>query len=379
MQVKRRSLVGFAASSMVTRSLLGAGVPSAGVAQVREEQRVTRVAAIQFEPKLGDVDANLGRAEALAREAIAKGAKFIVLPEFFPTGTAFHPSLYASYQPVDGRAAILLKELAQTGRVYVCGSFMAISGGEAYNTQILVTPDGTAFTHDKDFPTMAFESSFYAGGEDAVYAEQLAAAGARTDSARIRPRAESSPDGAVSHDKLGIGMALCWEIVRHRTAKRLVGKIDLLLASSAWWTADPDGDWPGLGRDQARATWTEHQSLIDTAPRRLARMLGAPVIHANFTGPNVGYTSAAFDRAAPGRYLGRSQIVDAEGKTLARFETEQGVLLADINSVRRQASDAISNDFWIPEVSESMRRRWTASGASGRDHYLRHTRTKLKG
>ena len=106
-------------------------------------------------------------------------------------------------------------------------------------------------------------------------------------------------------------------------------------------------------------------------------MLGVPVVHANFTGPNPGYSTLTFDRAANGRYLGSSQIVDAQGKTVARLGMEQGVLVADVTVGRNPGTDMISEDFWLPEVTEGMRRRWTSGGATGRDHYLSETRAKL--
>ncbi len=363
------------------RLLVAAGAallaPAAGLDVVRAALGSQRVAAIQFEPKLGDVAANLARVDALTREAMSKGARWVVLPEFFPTGTALHPSLFNSYQPLDGRATQLLKELARTGKAYVCGSLMARSGADAFNSQVLACPDGALLTHDKDFPTMMFESAFYAGGEDAAYAERLAKDGARTDAARVPTRGESSADGAFSHEGVGIGTALCWEIVRTRTAKRLAGKIDILLTSSGWWTADPGGSWPGLAPAQAQATWNEHQALIDAAPQRMARVLGVPVVHANLAGPNPGYASLAFDREASGRYLGSSQVVDAQGKTVARLGREPGVLIAEVAFGRQAPSEAAPDDFWFPEVSDAMRRRWATSGALGRDHYLKETRPLL--
>ena len=60
----------------------------------------------------------------------------------------------------------MLKQLATTGKAYVCGSFMAVSGGDAYNTMVVACPDGQVSTHDKDFGTQIFESAFYAAGED---------------------------------------------------------------------------------------------------------------------------------------------------------------------------------------------------------------------
>jgi hypothetical protein len=58
--------------------------------------RRTIVAAVQYAPVLGDVDSNLHRAESLVREAAAQGAKWVVLPEFFTSGLAMHPVIFAA-------------------------------------------------------------------------------------------------------------------------------------------------------------------------------------------------------------------------------------------------------------------------------------------
>lgn len=45
--------------------------------------RTVRVAAVQLEPAIGDVEANLRRCEALGDEAGVAGAERMMLPEFF--------------------------------------------------------------------------------------------------------------------------------------------------------------------------------------------------------------------------------------------------------------------------------------------------------
>ena len=151
----------------------------------------------------------------------------------------------------------------------------------------------------------------------------------------------------------------------------MAGKVDILLASSGWWTVDPEGEWPGLQPAQSKIAWDEHQVLIAAAPRRMARQLGVPVVHANFTGANPGFSSLAFDRTAQGRYLGNSQIVDAQGRMVARLGEEQAVLLGEVTLAPAAPAERIPLDFWLAEVSENMRRRWVSTGAVGRDFYLK--------
>ena len=66
--------------------------------------RPLRVAAVQMSAKLGEVEANCAAAERLVREAFAEGARWVVLPEFFTSAMAFHPSLLAAARPADGAA-----------------------------------------------------------------------------------------------------------------------------------------------------------------------------------------------------------------------------------------------------------------------------------
>ncbi len=55
-----------------------------------DKRRTVRIAAVQMQAILGDVEANLAKAEQLAREAFRRGAEWVILPEFFTSGVAFH-------------------------------------------------------------------------------------------------------------------------------------------------------------------------------------------------------------------------------------------------------------------------------------------------
>src|SRR5699024_412599 len=67
-----------------------------------------RVAAVQLEPKIGDVGENLRRCRQLGDQAAAAGAEWIVLPEFFTTGMGFRARLADAALPVDGAGTELL-------------------------------------------------------------------------------------------------------------------------------------------------------------------------------------------------------------------------------------------------------------------------------
>jgi predicted amidohydrolase len=84
-----------------------------------------RVAAVQITAELGNVAANLVKAGRLIRVAFARGATWVVLPEFFSSGIAFHPEMAKAVRAIDGPPAQLLRDLAREGNVAVGGSFLA--------------------------------------------------------------------------------------------------------------------------------------------------------------------------------------------------------------------------------------------------------------
>src|SRR5918911_2650702 len=169
-----------------------------------------RAAAVQMETRLADVAANLEACERLADAAAADGAEWIVLPEFFTTGIGFLPELADAALGADGAATALLHDLATRHGATVGGSFLCRDpDGHVRNAFLLVTPDGeVAGRHDKDLPTM-WENAFYVGGDD---------------------------DGVIETGELTAGAAVCWEFMRTATARRLRGRVDLVVGGSGWWS-----------------------------------------------------------------------------------------------------------------------------------------------
>ncbi|UYO37507.1 amidohydrolase [Rhodopseudomonas palustris] len=105
----------------------------------------SKLSAAQFAPS-GDVDANLDRIEALARQAGADGAEMVVFPELSLTGFDDPKGLAIS---VPSAATDRLAALAGELSLYlVCG--LAERDGEIlYNSAVLVAPDGSLTTYRK--------------------------------------------------------------------------------------------------------------------------------------------------------------------------------------------------------------------------------------
>jgi predicted amidohydrolase len=341
----------------ISRRSLLVGVAAAGAAAVaRAAQKPVRVAAIQIHPKLADVSANLERAEQLIREAIGQRAEWIVLPEFFTSGLAFDPvNLPNAPRPLDGAPMQMLKRLAREGRASIGGAFLARSGRDVFNTFVLALPTGETFTHDKDFPTTSMESSLYAGGEDDEFVKAIQAKGVTTAREIVASRPDNIRSGVFTlPSRMSVGAAMCWEQVRYRTARRMRGQVDVVLTASGW---------PAGGKDP---------KIVET-PRRLARLVGAPVVHASIVGPiaSAGAPDGTGSRTL--QFSGESQIVDGYGKSVAirHFDEGEGVLVGEIEPGRVTPTEAIPDGtFWTPEGPSDASTSWHTSGAAGRTIYL---------
>lgn len=169
-------------------------------------------AAVQLEAVIGDVDANLDRCSALADKAGQSGARIIALPEFFTSGIAFDPSLKDAALPFYGAATELLCSLARRYDTLVGGSFLCRDeDGHVRNAYVAADATGVVGRHDKDLPTM-WENSFYIGGQD---------------------------DGVFRAGTYEVGAAVCWELMRTRTAQRMRSRVDLVMTGSGWWSIPP--------------------------------------------------------------------------------------------------------------------------------------------
>lgn len=306
-----------------------------------------KVAAIQMKAEFTNVKANLEIAKRLASDAFQDGAELVIIPEFFTSAMGFHPKMLDVVRPIKGEPWQLLNQLAIKYNGVIGGSFIALRGEENYNTFVLAFPDGTNYFHDKDQPTM-WENCYYLGGTD---------------------------DG-VLETKLGnIGVALCWEFVRTRTARRLLDRVDIVVGGSCWWTL-PEREIPGY-KSELRETVLE--MMIET-PARFARILGVPVVHAAHAGDFEGETPLMPDIPYKSYYLGETQIVDGSGKILTRLTREdgEGVIMSNIDLTKKwKPTESIPDRFWIPDMPKELNQAWEIFNKHGETYYLETTKPYL--
>jgi len=304
----------------------------------RPDSLILRIAAVQMRAEVGDVERNMASAEALAREAFRRGARWVILPEFFTSAVAFTPVMLSAWRPLEGQPLDLMRRLAREHDGVVGGSFIAKSGQDCFNSFLLVFPDGRYFRHDKDIPTM-WENCYYIGGSD---------------------------DGVLGTPAGPVGVAMCWEFIRSQTARRMLGKVDLVVGGSCWWDLRLPVP-PKYAEEQATLL-----DMLRQAPGRLARMLGVPVVHASHAGEFEGLTPGNETVPYASRYLGETRIVDGSGNVLARmaYEDGEGVIVADITPGRvAEALDPVPDGFWTVELPPGAVRAWEYLNPLGRRYY----------
>lgn len=299
-----------------------------------------RVAAVQLEAEVGNIDANLAMCSDLAAAAVRQGAQWIVLPEFFSTGMANRPELAQNAPPPDGAPTVLLQHLARTHDVHIAGSTLVRDGdGQVRNAFFAVGPDGTILgRHDKDLPTM-WENALYVGGGD---------------------------PGRIDAGATTVGVAMCWELLRSQTAARLAGRVDMVLSGSAWWSIPP---WP----PRPVLRWLERRNTTRAvlAPSVFARYVGAPVIHAAHAGdvscpmPLAGFTYS-------GHCEGGASVSAPDGTVLAlrRRADGPGVAIAEVTPARSTPTP-VPDRFWLQPRGAIAAAAWGYQNPYGRRQYRR--------
>ncbi|MUM19598.1 carbon-nitrogen hydrolase family protein [Mycobacterium sp. CBMA271] len=298
-------------------------------------------AAVQLEAVIGDVAANLEKCAQLADEAGRAGARIIALPEFFTSGIAFDPSLKDAALPPSGAATELLCAVARRYDALVGGSFLCRDeDGHVRNAYFAADSTGIVGRHDKDLPTM-WENSFYIGGQD---------------------------DGVFRAGAYEVGAAVCWELMRTRTAQRLRSRVDVVMTGSGWWSIPrwhPRATFDGMER--------RNRDTARTAAATFAKYVGAPVIHAAHVGE--------FRCAMPwlpveyqGQFEGSTLITDSAGRVVAerRPEEGQGVVLGDIDPGRRAPTLEVPDRYWLHSRGLIATAAWHYQRWHGRPWYRKN-------
>ncbi len=245
-----------------------------------------RAAAIQLN-STADTDRNLQSADRLVREAAARGAELVVLPEKWSVlGTG--EQLSAGAQPLDGPAITWARQTArELGIDLVAGSIVerVASQERTFNTSVHVAPDGQP---------------------RGVY-RKLHMFDVEVDGVEYRESAHERPGEEIVVSELAdgttLGMSVCYDI-RFPELYRLlaVRGAELVSVPSAFTLATTRDHWEVLLRARA----VENQCFV-VAPNQIGSHPG-------------GYRSG-----------GRSMIVDPWGLVLASAPDLETVIIADLD------------------------------------------------
>lgn len=300
-----------------------------------------KVAAIQPQLRVGEVDWNLRRCEELIRKAAAEtGADIIVLPEAVTSPNVYHPSLRAAPTPVDGPAYQLFHNLAQELGCAVGAGYHSVRGADAHHTYVLAEADGATHLHDKDQPSV-WENCYYVGGTD---------------------------DGVFDTGFGRIGCSLGFECNRSRTALRFREAGVRLVIGGECLPSYPH--WPvlkGYLRREQSYFWLW---AADTA-RTLARAVGAPAALAFHVGDVTMRTPLMPGVPWPTSQTGETQIVERDGRVLERMTAADGEgFVADtVTLADPEPLDQIPTGLWLRPQPFSIHVVWHLMNRHGRLKY----------
>lgn len=109
------------------------------------KESMVKVAAVQTDLVLGDIDGNVSKGIEKIKEAADEGAKLIVLTELSTSGYAFNnrEEAFAVSEEVPGGASVKKWEkVAAEKDVYIVAGISEKEGAKLYNTSVLIGPEG---------------------------------------------------------------------------------------------------------------------------------------------------------------------------------------------------------------------------------------------
>jgi N-carbamoylputrescine amidase len=231
---------------------------------------MTGVAIAQFSGPPDGGAANRARSVEVAREAFARGARIVVLPELIVPGYGWRRDVLGSgAEPIDGETVTAWTDVAREAGGYVAGGFAEREGDLLYNAAVFVGPEGLAL-HYRKLHLFAGEKGVFTPGD-------LGLPVART------------PLGVV-------GLCVCYDLRFVETLRVLALRgAELVCVPTAWVPGFDAERWDTEGyAPQARSTLV--QANLDQVFVACASQAG---VHGEF------------------EFLGSSIVADPRGRCLA--------------------------------------------------------------
>jgi predicted amidohydrolase len=231
-------------------------------------------AAIQFNVKLGDVDANLAYVREALKRAADRGAQLVVLPEMWSTGFA-----YKNLTELAQRTADIVEELLELSRnlkLVIAGSMPEPDGvDKVFNTVFLADNGKLAGVYRKiHLFSLLGEDKAFAGGDQWL----------------------------LANTTIGkVGVIICYDLRFPELTRRLAVEGAQVICVPAQWPKPRQEHWRALVRARA----IENQLFV---------------VSCNACG-----VTGKLD------FFGMSMIVDPKGEVLAEAGEEEGAIVAPLD------------------------------------------------
>lgn len=247
-----------------------------------------RIAAVQMDVHIGEIDRNLAAMESRLRAAVASGAALSIFPECAVTGYCFDSLEEAREfaQPVDGAATAHITDICRTLNTHAVFGMLESHEQHVFNTAVLVGPDGLIGSYRKvHLPFLGVDQfSSYGDRDFAVH----------------------------QAGDLRIGMNICYDSAFPEAARSLTLLGADLIALPTNWP-------PGA---ECVAGYVINARAMENAVYFAA---------ANRVGEERGF-----------RFIGRSRICAPDGQTLATSDDDsETILYADIDPERARNKLAV--------------------------------------
>lgn len=242
-----------------------------------------KLAVVQMDCIVGDIEANLKKIEAFAKSAGDQNVDLAIFPECATTGYFISEDLAHLAEPTDGSTDQKLAKIAADAKIHLAIGTVVAEDGKFYNAQTLFSPTGERLaTYFKAHLFSAERLSYELG---------------------------NSP--TVAETGLGkIGMTICYDMIFPDYFRTLANRGAEIIINSTNWISDP----------YQRETWG--WSGVTTQGMAATRALenGVIVAMSNRTGTEMGFES-----------LGHSCIIAPSGRILASIPDGEGMAVADID------------------------------------------------
>ena len=154
-----------------------------------------KIAALQMQCVLGDVDANIARLEAAAINAAKAGAKLLIAPELATHGYGAGEAFSKLSSPAGGDIEARLSAIAAANEIAIVAGFAEQDGDVTYNSALLVDSTGNVSIYRKSHLYGDYEKRWF------------------------RPQAPKTV--LVDIDGIRLGMLICYDVEFPENVRRL--------------------------------------------------------------------------------------------------------------------------------------------------------------